>query len=186
MNLAQMTEPIVLEIDPQTWTQHLDRVEKWLGNVLMVQTTYRQLVESTAGKIEEPHIREYLRGLAEGAKDHEQKAEELYRLIGRDPSTGRKFAGSVMTVVQQAMGGLQGMMGGAAGGGWRQMRQLLLVNMDAIGAFAMAEQLALSLGLHKMAEIAFNVVNEKTAHQLLIQEYMLEMGPIAILYQENP
>ncbi len=36
-----------------------------------------------------------------------------------------------------------------------------------------------------LAEPAFRVVAEKTRDQLLIQEYMLERGPVSILYHED-
>ncbi len=41
------------------------------------------------------------------------------------------------------------------------------------------------LGLPALADPAFRVVGEKTKDQLLIQEYMLEMEPIAILCHED-
>lgn len=63
------------------------------------------------------------------------------------------------------------------------LRQLLLVNLDAIGAFATAQQLGPALGLNDFAESIFPIVWEKEKHQMLIQEYMLEMGPQAILYK---
>ena len=77
---------------------------------------------------------------------------------------------------------LVGWMGGAASP-WGDLRQLLLANLDALGAFSIAEQLGYSLGLPAMAESCFAIGREKHTHQLLIMEYMLEMGPAAILYK---
>lgn len=39
--------------------------------------------------------------------------------------------------------------------------------------------------LEELAEPAFRIAAQKTKDQLLIQEYMLEMGPVAILYHED-
>jgi hypothetical protein len=56
--------PLVLELDEDWWKTQLDRVESWLDNVLTLQTAFRQLAEDTAGKITEPHVRDYLAGMA--------------------------------------------------------------------------------------------------------------------------
>lgn len=48
--------------------------------------------------------------------------------------------------------------------------------------FAVAELLGLSLG-KEIDSIAFPIVHEKTVHQMLLQEYMLEIAPISILYK---
>jgi hypothetical protein len=54
-----------------------------------------------------------------------------------------------------------------------------------MGAFAVVEQLGLAIGNKEMANLAFFVVQEKTMHQLLLQEYMLEMAPNAVLYKKS-
>jgi hypothetical protein len=51
--------------------------------------------------------------------------------------------------------------------------------------FAVAELLGLSLGMKEIVSIAFPIAHEKTMHQMLLQEYMLEMAPISILYKED-
>lgn len=181
MNLSHTSEPLLLELDEQTWKDWLDRVESWLGNVLMLQATFRQLAEDTLNKVHEPHIRAYLADLLETAKQHEQKVEELYRVIGRDPSHARQLGGTLMSKASQVLADVQGIAGGAVGG-WRDLRQLLLSNLDALGAFAIAEQLGLALGIPEIVEITFPIVQEKSTHQLLLQEYLLEMGPVSILY----
>lgn len=86
--------------------------------------------------------------------------------------------------MREVAGDVVGFAGGARGN-WTDLRQLLLVSQDALGAFAIVEQLGYALGLSELAEPAFRIVAEKTKDQLLIQEYMLEMGPIAILYHED-
>jgi len=63
------------------------------------------------------------------------------------------------------------------------IHQLLLINLNALGAFAIAEQLGLALGLKEIIDITFQITLEKQAHQLILQEYMLETAPISILYQ---
>ena len=76
------------------------------------------------------------------------------------------------------------MMGGASGA-WRDIHQLLLVNLNAIGAFATAEQIGLTLGLPEIVDITFPIIQEKQTHQLILQEYMLEMAPLSILYDSS-
>lgn len=177
-------QALLLELDEDTWKGFLDSYESWLGNTLMLQTTFRRMVEDTASKIAEPHIREYLAELGKAAQAHEQRAEELFRLIGRDPATGRKAGGLVMSKLEEVLATVQGLAGGATGN-WRDIRQLLIANLDALGAFAVAEQLALALGLPEIVDVTFNVIHEKQTAHLLIQEYMLEMASQSILYHSS-
>jgi hypothetical protein len=118
------------------------------------------------------------------AKAHEEVARTLPRSIGRDPSIGRSLAGAVMAKGSELLTDVVGLSGGARGN-WKDLRQLLLASQDALGAFAIAEQLGYALGLPELAAPAFQVVAEKTKDQLLIQEYMLEMGPAAILLHQD-
>ncbi len=118
------------------------------------------------------------------ARRHEEEARSLFRAIGRKPSDGRSLAGSAAAKVAEAVAGVVGFAGGARGN-WKDLPQLLLESMDALGAFAVAEQLGYALGLPELAEPASRVVAEKTRDQLLIQEYVLETGPVAILYHED-
>lgn len=48
-----------------------------------------------------------------------------------------------------------------------------------------AEQLGYALGLPELAERCFQIVREKHTYQLLIEEYMLEVGAAAILYNRD-
>jgi hypothetical protein len=150
----------------------------------MSQAKFRKFAEETAEEIEEPHIKKYLRDIADRAASHEEEARGLCRAIGREPSGGRTLTGAVMAKGVELMADVVGLSGGASGN-WKDLRQLLLANQDAIGAFAIAEQLGYALGLPELANPAFRVVAEKTKDQLLIQEYMLEMGPVAILYHQD-
>lgn len=184
MALATAIEPIFLDLDDKTWDQQINRVESWLGNVLLMQEELRKFAADTAAKIKEPHIKKYLEDIAERAQGHEDQARQFFRVIGRKPSGGRTLAGKVLTKVREAAGDVVGWAGGARGN-WIDLRQLLLVSQDALGAFAIVEQLGYALGVHELAEPAFRIVAEKMKDQLLIQEYMLEMGPIAILFHED-
>lgn len=184
MTLATATEPILLDLDEKTWERQIDRTVSWLGNVLVVQAEFRKLSETTAATIKEPHIKKYLEEVAARAQVHEDQARQMFRAIGREPSKGRSLAGTVLSKAREAVGDVVGLVGGARGS-WKDLRQLLLVSQDALGAFAIVEQLGYALALPELAGPAFQIVAEKTKHQLLIQEYMLEMGPVAILYHED-
>ena len=51
-----------------------------------------------------------------------------------------------------------------------------------MSAFAVAEQLGLALGRPQAVDVAFRVVSEKSAHQLLLREVFLEFAADAVLY----
>ncbi|MFB6367278.1 hypothetical protein ACFCP7_25170 [Paenibacillus elgii] len=55
-----------------------------------------------------------------------------------------------------------------ATGSWKHIHQLLLINLNALGAFAIAEQLGLALGLKKIIDITFQIILEKQASQLVL------------------
>lgn len=177
-------DPVLIEIDEQSWAGSLDRVAAWLGDLQLMQATFRQLAETTAGKIAEPHIRDYLSGIAEQAREHEQRIADLYRLIDRHPSTVRPVIGSVMGRAREVLGVVQGVAGGAVGN-WNDLRQLLAANLNAMGAFAITEQLGLALGIDEIVDITFQVTQEKSTCQLLLQEYVLELAPRSILYRTS-
>ncbi|SEG94334.1 hypothetical protein SAMN04489712_14618 [Thermomonospora echinospora] len=183
MSTAGTSGPVLVELDEELWSDWRDRIAAWLGNVTMTQSTFRRMAGDTAEKISEPHIKRYLTEIAEEAGRHEQKIDDLYRIIGRQASGGRRLGAAAMSRVQQVMGQLVGKAGGAPRAEWNLLRQLLPVNLDSIGAFSTAQQLGLALGLHEFAESIFPIVRRKEEHQLLIMEFMLEMGPQAILYR---
>jgi hypothetical protein len=179
-----MTEPILIELDEPVWNEQLDRVAQWLGNVLTTQAAFRKHAEDTVERIAEPHIRTAIKEIADTARKHEEQVEALYSAIGRDPAPFRQVAGTAMAKAGEAVAALQGALGGAVGA-WRDLHRLLLANLNALGAFAIAEQLGLSLGLEQVEKITFPIVHEKQVAHLLLQEYMLETVPIAILYREQ-
>src|SRR4051812_8491530 len=85
MQPQKVPQAILLEVGADDWEDQLDKVERWLGNVVLAQTTFRELVEAAVPKVREPHVRDYLNDVASRARDHEQKAAELFRAIGRNP-----------------------------------------------------------------------------------------------------
>ena len=72
-----MSGPILIDIDETTWKEHVDRAERWLGHVAMVQAEFRTLAEDTAARFDEPHLREQLTKIAEAARAHEARIAEL-------------------------------------------------------------------------------------------------------------
>src|SRR5947209_20356569 len=98
---AAVGEAVLFEIDEKTWKTHLDRVEQWFHHVQMVQTAFRKLVEDTLPKMHDSHLREYLAEILERAKDHENKTDDLLRMIGRDPSSSRKALGAGFAKAQE-------------------------------------------------------------------------------------
>jgi hypothetical protein len=184
MASAPAYAPILLELDEATWNDQLDRAAAWLGDVLQVQEKFRKFAEDTAAKIREPHIRSYLEDIVGRATKHEELARDLSRAIGREPSGGRSIAGAVLARGAGVIAGAVGLAGGARGN-WNDLRQLLLESQDALGAFAIVEQLGYALGLPELADPAFRAIAEKTRDHLLIQEYVLEMAPAGILLHEN-
>jgi len=184
MSVATISQPILLELGQDRWDTFLDNVDTWLGNVLLTQASFRKLAEDTAGKIQDPRIKEQIVCIADTAKEHERQVDALYHAIGRDPAHGRAALGTVAAKGREVVGAVTGLTGGAPGP-WHDLRQMLLSNLDAMGAFAAVEQCGLALGLPDLAKIAFQVVRDKSTHQLLIQEYMLEMAPLSILYNES-
>ena len=174
--------PIVVELDDDTWKDYLDSTEQWLGNVLMLQSAFREMAQDVQGKVDESHFRELLADVAEAARRHEQRVDELYRIIGRDPAKWRKTAGTMTAKLRQGWADLVGMAGGGSSP-WRDLQQLYISNLNAISAFGAAEQLGYSLGLPGLADACFEIIAEKHAHHLLIQELTLEVVPRAILYK---
>ncbi len=52
-------------------------------------------------------------------------------------------------------------------------------------ATLVAEQLGLALGRPRVVEVAFRVVSEKSAHQLLLREVFLEFAADAVLHRRD-
>ena len=174
----------LLELDAKSWDRFFDNAAKWFDNLVLVQASYRKLLEDTIEKINEFHIKAYLTEILERAQQHEAQIDKLYKIINRDPSKIRKTLGTVLGKADQLLGDL---MAGTSGvkGPWQDLHQLYLSNTNTMGAFAVAEQLGLALGLPEILDVTFPIVREKSTDQLLLQEFVLEMAGVAILYNES-
>lgn len=184
------SRPLLVDLDPGTWQQTLDRVEPWLATTAALQATFRRLTDDVAGRVDEPHIRSYLEDVAAAARRHEAVVGELYEAFGCSPHPAAR--GPVPAAVGAALGAgrmlaaqVVGRVAGAHGGAWRGMRELMRSNLDAVSGFAVTEQLGLALGIPRVVDLVFPVLHEKQAHQLLLQEYLLEMASSSILYQRD-
>ncbi|MBF9254474.1 hypothetical protein I2I11_14315 [Pontibacter sp. 172403-2] len=178
------TQAILIELDAETRSKQLNRAETWFRNVQLTQASYRQLLEDTVEKIEEPHIKQYLAEMAARAKRHEEKLPELFAAIDRAPSDTRTLLGQVAGKARQALGDFIALAGGTAGP-WQDLHQVYLSNYNSMSALAVAEQLGLALGIPRVVEITFGMVAEKSTDQLLLQECVLEMSSMAILYKDG-
>jgi hypothetical protein len=176
--------PILVELGEDRWDAFIDSVADWLRTVRLAQGAYRTLAEETAEALADPRMKEALERIVETAKVHEDRVDELYALIVRNPPRLANLLGEVAGKARQGLGYLLGLAGGAPGA-WNDLRQLLLANLSAIGAFGAAEQLGLTLGLPELARISFEIVRDKSVDQLIIEELMLELAPQAILYDDD-
>jgi len=173
--------PVLIEIDAASWKGHLDRVNVWIAHTLGAQVEFRMLAADTAAKVKEPHWREYLTRVAEAAARHETEAEEMFRVIGRDPWRLGKMTGPVLAKSREALAFLISKTTGASSP-WTDLQQLHMVSLGAISAFSVAEQLGYAIGIPALAGIAFRITNEKFTHHRLIEEAVLEFSAMAILY----
>lgn len=176
--------PILIELDADCRALHFDRAAAWFKNVQLVQADFRQLLEDTAGKIEEPHIKAYLLTMLDRAREHEQQAAMLLSVIDREPSPLRTTLGEVVGKGRELWADVIA-LGGATKGPWQDLQQLYISNLNSMSAFAVAEMLGLALGLPAILDITAAVVAQKSTDHLLLQECALEMCSISILYQER-
>lgn len=172
---------MLLELDEKSWEGFCDNAQKWLDNLLMTQSAFRQLAEDTKDKLTEPHLHKYVSDIYERAVKHEEQIGELYGFINRDPSKVRSTLGSLLGKTQKAYGQVLAISGGVTGP-WQHLHLMYLANLNAIGAFGVAEQIGLALAIPDMADLAFDIAAEKNTDQLMLQEIVLEMCVPAILY----
>ena len=175
---------ILLELDDKTRQQHYDSAAAWFKNVQLTQASFRQLLEDTVAKIEEPHIKHYLSTMLDYAKEHETKAEALFAIIGRKPSSARVLLGELTGKSRELWADIIA-LGGGTKGPWQDLQQLYISNLNSMSAFAVAEQLGLALGIPEILDITFPVIRQKSTDQLLLQECSLEMCSISILYKKS-
>ena len=175
---------MLLELDEQNWEKFCDNAQKWLDNLLMTQSAFRQMAEDTKDKITEPHLKKYITDIYERAVRHEKQIDELYQFVNRDSSKLRGVLGNLLGKSQKAFSQVLA-IGGGVTGPWQHLHQLFLSNLNSIGAFAVAEQIGLALAIPDMADLAFEIVAEKKTDQLMLQEIVLEMSVPSILYNSS-
>ena len=76
----------------------------------------RKLVEDTLPKINDSNVHQYLETLHDIARRHESHVPDLLRMIGREPSTVRKVAGTALAKTRELWAGVIGFSGGAVSG----------------------------------------------------------------------
>jgi hypothetical protein len=181
---TQQNTTILIELDEKSQEFFYDNAAKWFDNLLLVQSSYRKLLEDTAEKVKELHIHAYLTDMAERARQHEEKIDALYALIHRDSSSIRKTLGTIMGKARQALGDLIAFSGGIAGP-WQDLHQAFLASTNSMSAFAVAEQIGLATGITEIVDIVFPIIMEKSTDHLVLQELTLEMAGVAIVYHES-
>lgn len=175
---------MLLELDHENWQKFCDNAQKWLDNLLMTQSAFRQMAEDTADKLTEPHLKSYVSDIHERATRHEQQIDQLYSFVQRDRSKVRSLLGDLLGKSQKTFGQVLA-LGGGVTGPWQHLHTLSLSNLNAIGAFGVAEQIGLALAIPEMADLAFNIIAEKKTDQLMLQEIILEMSVPSILYNTS-
>ena len=183
MQSNSTNQPILIELDQECREEHYSRAATWFKNVQFIQASFRQLLEDTVPKIEEPHIKDYLNTMLDQAWIHEAQAEKLFEIIGHDPSSARTTMGELLGKTRQVWADFIALTGGAKGP-WQDLQQLYISNLNSMSAFAVAEQLGLALGIPAILDVTFGVVAEKSTSQLLLQECALEMCSKSILYKQ--
>jgi hypothetical protein len=179
---------VLLDLDQETRSGQLARAERWLGTTRVLQSAYRGLLHGTVESVAEPHVRSALAELLDVARGHEDQIDDLYRALGREPQGAgalRTVGAGVLSRAREALGHLEGVAAGAAGGSWHDLRELLLSNLDAMSGFAVTEQLGLALGVPAVVDITLPITRRKTQDQLLLQEYFLETAAQAVLVDRD-
>lgn len=184
-NDMQEHKAILIELGEDYIEMQKNEMEKWFEHILTAQTALEVMLAKAVPSIREPHIREAIEKIQKSQQHHGESAENLFSIIGRTADDRKdRILGTVLGKVEEALLSFQDFLAGAKGS-WQSLHHLLLLNQQAMGAFAVGEQLGLSVGSREVADACFLIVHDKTMHQLLLQEYMLEMAPISILYKEQ-
>jgi hypothetical protein len=180
----QTTNAILIELDDKSWDSFLDSAAKWFDNLLLVQSSYKKLLADTAEKVTELHIKAYLTEMHDREKLHEGKIEELYKIVNRDSSVVRKTLGTVLGKAREVLGDVIAFTGGVKGP-WQDLHQLFLSNTNTMSAFAVVEQIGLSIGVPEIVDIAIPIEMDLAADHLILQELTLEMAGVAIMYNQS-
>ncbi|WP_051348756.1 hypothetical protein [Peribacillus kribbensis] len=139
----EQKEIILLELDSDSWKRYIDSIEEWLEGVLAVQNYLSSLVKNTALRIQEPHIREAVKKMSLTQENHMKSVMDLFEIIGRKPSPINMAAGFAVSKMEEGLANLKDFLGGGTGV-WRDLHYLILANQQAVSAFSISEQLALS------------------------------------------
>lgn len=183
-----VTRPLLLELDDETWGGWHERVRPWLATTETLQAAFRRLLESTVADVAESHWHHYLEEILGSASEHQARLADIHSAFGVEPAGHaaiRDAAGLLTGKTRQALAHVEGLATGAHGGAWRKLRQLLLSNLDAIGAYGVVEQLGLALGHPAVTELTVPILTAKGEHQLQLQECFLEFAANAILYDKD-
>ena len=180
----ETTNAILIEMDDESWDSFLDSAAKWFDNLLIMQSSYKKLLGDTADKVTELHIKAYLSEMHDRAKLHEDKIETLYNIVNRDSSVVRKTLGTVLGKAREVLGDVIAFTGGVKGP-WQDLQQLYLSNTNTMGAFAVVEQIGLAMGVPEITDIAIPIEMELAADHLILQELVLEMAGVAIMYNQS-
>jgi hypothetical protein len=173
---------VLFELDDASWQTLIARAEKWFLNVQTIQTSFRKLVEDTLPKINDSNVHLYLETLHATATRHEGQAADLLRMIGREPSAARKMAGTGLAKGRELWAGVIGLSGGAVSA-WTDLQQILHASLDGIAAFGVANDIGLALGLSEITELTLHITNEKYVQHYRLQELVLELATISVLYR---
>lgn len=149
-----------------------------------IQTSFRKLVEDTLPKINDSNIHLYLKTLHGIAIRHESQAADLFRMIGREPSTARNVAGTGLAKFREIWADVIGFSGGAVAG-WTDLQQILHASLDGIAAFGVANDIGLALGLSDITELTLQITNEKFVQHYRLQELVLELATMSVLYRSE-
>jgi hypothetical protein len=77
-----------------------------------------------------------------------------------------------------------GFSGGAVAG-WTDLQQILHASLDGIAAFGVANDIGLALGLSDVTELTLHIMNEKFVQHYRLQELVLELATISVLYRSE-
>lgn len=185
MSLTDMDEMLLVDVDEETWDDHLDQVEDYLGNVLIAQSVYADLLDDTADKVDSPYLVAELEEMHDAVLTHEEAVRELFEVIGREPPDGGggMLAGGT-SMLRQEMADVLAFSGGVAQP-WDDLVIVWLTNFQATGAVATAMQLGTALGYEEFSNMALPIMQEQFEQQRLLQEVILETAPLAILYEQS-
>ncbi|HEV7898510.1 MAG TPA: hypothetical protein VGP31_11770 [Planosporangium sp.] len=184
--MASPVRPLVVEVEERTWREYVDRSAEWLETATLLQATFRKMLEDTVDDVDEPHIRGSLDEVLDAARRHEGLISELYVAFSRDRLPPGQARASMLARTRDVVAHVEGLAAGAPPGTWRKLRELALTNVDSTTGFAVVEQLGLAMGLPAVVDLVQPVIHEKTRHQMVLRECLLETATAAVLYRSPP